>query len=490
MNTEPRLLRLNTVTCRRLAALALVCGILLSLPADGAHARSAAPLRADTASSDIDLYVWNHSARGLTLYVRARADADVAELELLGSAAGPGAFELLDTAGPGERFFEVSRSTLARLSFFYVIGRNGDGEPLFHSNLVTTAGLSFGADDFPDAVGTVTENFVEKGVTVSLDLAGPAWDYSQELGSIETRTIVTPASTGFSSDFPSATIATKSELDGVTDYNFYDNTDARLGMFGYVENAGTSNQAKYKFSAMDRLVVYPLSATTASWNDYTEFSHSSGATVKITNTKTVLKEGTVSLIGGTERPCILVRYAIIGGAYFGSIKVLDVSRYEYVWYVPGIGPAVRIQSANDEKNPVFTAANRVWRARDTQDVDNVPPEQVTDLAANGQSSAIRVGFTAPGDDGDTGTAASYQLRYLAGNNLIDSESEWSSATPVSALSTPKAAGSAEAFDVTGLEAGQIYAFAMKALDEAGNLSLLSNSATATTEAGTSTVSVR
>jgi hypothetical protein len=88
-------------------------------------------------------------------------------------------------------------------------------------------------------------------------------------------------------------------------------------------------------------------------------------------------------------------------------------------------------------------------------------------------TAIQLTWTAPGDDGDSGTATSYDVRYSTTGPIT--EADWSSATQASGEpSPPQAAGSTEDFTVTGLEVSTQYWFAMKSSDDKANTSDLSN----------------
>lgn len=108
-----------------------------------------------------------------------------------------------------------------------------------------------------------------------------------------------------------------------------------------------------------------------------------------------------------------------------------------------------------------------------------PATTSTLLATGGTDSSLTLTWIAPGDDGDTGTASQYDIRY--GIDPIGGE-VWNSATSVSHGLTPKVAGSAEGLVVGGLSADTIYFFALKAADENLNWSEISNVATDTTEA--------
>ena len=112
--------------------------------------------------------------------------------------------------------------------------------------------------------------------------------------------------------------------------------------------------------------------------------------------------------------------------------------------------------------------------------DTTAPGAVNDLRVMQVSSySATLAWTAPGDDGAAGSAASYDLRYTVGV-AIDNESAFESAVKAAGLPVPAVAGSAEKFVLTGLSAGGTYYFALKAADEAGNISGLSNSPKGTT----------
>ena len=104
--------------------------------------------------------------------------------------------------------------------------------------------------------------------------------------------------------------------------------------------------------------------------------------------------------------------------------------------------------------------------------DTTAPAAVSDLALSSPSnSAMTVSWTAPGDDGSTGTATSYDLRYST--SAITSDN-FSSATAVIGEPAPSVAGSSESMSVTGLSANTTYYFAIKTSDEVPNTSAISN----------------
>ena len=88
------------------------------------------------------------------------------------------------------------------------------------------------------------------------------------------------------------------------------------------------------------------------------------------------------------------------------------------------------------------------------------------------STSLAVGWAAPGDDAATGTAASYDLRYSTA--AIVTAADFNAATQVSGEPAPAVAGTSQGMTVPGLSASTIYYFAMKAQDEAANVSAMSN----------------
>ncbi len=128
--------------------------------------------------------------------------------------------------------------------------------------------------------------------------------------------------------------------------------------------------------------------------------------------------------------------------------------------------------------PNWSGLSNVPSATTPSDGDVTPPAAVTNLAAtNPTASAITLTWIAPGDDGNTGTASQYDIRYST--SQITS-SNWNSASQATGEPTPRAAGSSETFAVTGLSPNTTYYFALKAGDEVLNWSLLSNLVSATT----------
>lgn len=110
--------------------------------------------------------------------------------------------------------------------------------------------------------------------------------------------------------------------------------------------------------------------------------------------------------------------------------------------------------------------------------DIVPPAAIADLSVTSVTgTSIAARWTAPGDDGNTGTATRYEIRY---STSVITSSNWSSATLASGAPTPAAAGTSQTYTLNGLAGSRTYYIAMKAFDEVGNASTLSNVVNGTT----------
>ncbi len=111
--------------------------------------------------------------------------------------------------------------------------------------------------------------------------------------------------------------------------------------------------------------------------------------------------------------------------------------------------------------------------------DTIPPATITDLSVNtgSQIGEIDLTWTAPGDDGNIGTASAYIVRY---NNIpILNETDWNNATDVDGEPIPGDPGTIEHMSAGGFVPGQQFYLAIRTIDDANNLSGISNSPAAT-----------
>jgi len=91
--------------------------------------------------------------------------------------------------------------------------------------------------------------------------------------------------------------------------------------------------------------------------------------------------------------------------------------------------------------------------------------------AQAPPDTVALMWTAPGDDGNIGTAQGYEMRMSLAP--ID-ENNWSGATVVAGAPPPLPAGTSQRMVARGLTYGTTYYFAIKSVDDAGNWSPISN----------------
>jgi hypothetical protein len=112
--------------------------------------------------------------------------------------------------------------------------------------------------------------------------------------------------------------------------------------------------------------------------------------------------------------------------------------------------------------------------------DNTRPEKIELTARKGSDTGeVILGWTAPGDDQNIGRASEYIIHYS--EREINNYARWLEANDVTGEPIPKNAGSEETFTVSNLTPGKRYYFAIRAVDDMGNKSILSNSASACPE---------
>lgn len=113
--------------------------------------------------------------------------------------------------------------------------------------------------------------------------------------------------------------------------------------------------------------------------------------------------------------------------------------------------------------------------------DSVAPAAVFDLAIlDSTASSITLYWTAPGDDSTEGIASKYDIRYsLSG---ITGRS-WEYASRAVGIPKPSEAGEVETFKIVNFLPENTYYFAIRTIDDAQNISLLSNISVGRTYSG-------
>ncbi len=119
--------------------------------------------------------------------------------------------------------------------------------------------------------------------------------------------------------------------------------------------------------------------------------------------------------------------------------------------------------------------------------DITDPSDVDDFAATPvYTRGAKLSWTAPGDDNTTGTASSYDVRFIdawdysANVTAAYLDSNWASLTQATGEPTPQVSGSSESFnlaldtDSNNLKPNTIYYLAIKSLDDWDNVSAISN----------------
>jgi len=112
--------------------------------------------------------------------------------------------------------------------------------------------------------------------------------------------------------------------------------------------------------------------------------------------------------------------------------------------------------------------------------DNTRPEKIELKVEEGTNTGeVILKWTAPGDDGTIGKASEYIIRYSG--REINNYATWCEANDVTGEPVPRDAGGEETFTVSNLTPGEKYYFAIRAVDDAGNKSILSTSPSASSE---------
>lgn len=110
------------------------------------------------------------------------------------------------------------------------------------------------------------------------------------------------------------------------------------------------------------------------------------------------------------------------------------------------------------------------------DIDTIAPSSITGLVAStgqGPGEAVLT-WTASGDDGGAGTATKYILKYA--RTPITNQSNFNNATTYLQTWSPLSSGGGESKTLLNIEGGATYYFAIEAIDNAENVSPISDSA--------------
>ncbi|MDH5731567.1 MAG: fibronectin type III domain-containing protein, partial [Gammaproteobacteria bacterium] len=113
--------------------------------------------------------------------------------------------------------------------------------------------------------------------------------------------------------------------------------------------------------------------------------------------------------------------------------------------------------------------SEIWIEIDYNPTDSIAPNDISDFTAGSPlETSIPLTWTAPGDDGSSGTATTYDIRYSTAD--ITNDTDFNNATQASGEPAPSVAGSNESFTLTGLQSNTSYYVAIKTRDEVPNVS--------------------
>ncbi len=212
--------------------------------------------------------------------------------------------------------------------------------------------------------------------------------------------------------------------------------------------------------------TWSLYNSTGPYNDSLHLCNTPGSTASFTFTGTQISliytqytsRGNIEITIDGGAPITLNLYGALAWQKRWDSPLLDAGTHTVVFRHPGHAKYIDID-ALIVTNP-----------------ETIPPVDVGDLVAQTgpDKGSIDLSWTAPGDDGITGTASEYIFRYA--ESEIITQGDWDAATDLEGEPVPSAGGTNEQWRVNGLDPTKVYHFAMRAKDDAGNMSGLSNSA--------------
>jgi hypothetical protein len=156
---------------------------------------------------------------------------------------------------------------------------------------------------------------------------------------------------------------------------------------------------------------------------------------------------------------------------------------------PGTGQGFKVNSLLEgttyyfairsvDERPNLSPLSNVITQTTLIELDSTPPATISDLKVNNPTEiSLTLSWTATGDDGGSGNAGVYDIRY---SNIEITDSNWDNSILVQNLPTPKNVGDTEELVVADLYPNTTYHFALKVGDEIPNWSPISNSVSGTT----------
>lgn len=106
--------------------------------------------------------------------------------------------------------------------------------------------------------------------------------------------------------------------------------------------------------------------------------------------------------------------------------------------------------------------------------DVTPPADINLSVSAVTSGSITLQWTAPGDDGMTGTADQYDIRWSDSAGISDMN--WAGTAECSNIPSPASGGTVQTLVVGGLQSGRTYYFGIRAVDDTHNWTWVSSAA--------------
>ena len=212
----------------------------------------------------------------------------------------------------------------------------------------------------------------------------------------------------------------------------------------------------------------------------------SNAQVTATSVKlTWTSPGDDSLVGTASQFDIRYSTSLITAASFNSATAVSgvpapaapgtLQNFTVTGLTPSTTYWFAMKTADDVPN--WSGMSNVVSKTTLAAPDATRPAAIALNVASVTDTSATLSWNATGDDSLTGTATSYDIRYSASPITA---ANWTTATQVTGEPTPLVAGSLQTYAVRGLSRQSTYYFAIKATDEASNVSAMSNAPAATT----------
>jgi len=159
--------------------------------------------------------------------------------------------------------------------------------------------------------------------------------------------------------------------------------------------------------------------------------------------------------------------------FIGIIPVPSSATFRYSVTLTGLTGGVTYYFALKSYDEVPNTSLLSNGATCYAQIDVTPPGDILDLSASIiRNTYIQLSWTAPGNDGTTGTAASYLVKYSTSE--ITALNFSSAGNPAETEPAPSVYGTTETMDISGLSERTTYWFAIKTIDYQGNWSGISN----------------